>query len=455
MTRSSIAAAFLVLVAGVGPAGAQQLIGPGARLTTAPQAEVIPDRFVVELKPGHSGDDLIKAHGLMASHRYVIINGFAAHVPPGQLKRLHADPRIKSIRPDVVVRTTARAKPGKPPGGSTFTCPDPTPATLVPQTIPWGVSRIHAAGAAGTGAGVNVAVIDTGIDDCHPDLKPNYKGGVNFVKAGQPPRDDNGHGTHVAGIIAARDNAFGVRGVAPNASLWALKVLDASGAGALSTVISAVDWAARNNMKVVNLSLGGVDFWCAVYGICGAGPECSAISNAVAAGVTVVVAAGNSADETLFYTPANCVDSLTVTALEGNDTFAQSFSNHSDFAWDVNGDGELTGADHPVVDLMAPGVGIASTMPSYPVTLTAADGSNLRYGTLTGTSMAAPHVAGTAALYLQAHPSDTAEQVRLGLVGMGECVAGAALSPSMPVCTAPWPDDPDTFAEPLVSSLGL
>ena len=444
-----------VILGATTTADAQQLIGSRSRLSSAPQPEVVPDHFIVELKHGHALDDVINHHGVNASHRYTIINGFAAHLPPALLKRLAADARVKSISPDLVVRTFARGR--KPPGGGTTPpCPDTTAAMLVPETVPWGVSRIHADGAVSSGLGVNVAVIDTGIDDCHPDLKPNYKGGRNFLNTSQPPRDDNGHGTHVAGIIAAaQDNGFGVRGVAPNASLWALKVLDASGSGSLSTVVSALDWAVKNNMKVANLSLGAVDFWCVVLGLCGAGTECTAISNAVKAGVTVVVAAGNSADETLFYTPANCVDSLTVTAFENDNTFAEWFSNHSDFIWDLNGDGAFTNADHPIVDLMAPGVNIPSTMPTYAVTLTNGDGSNLNYGTLTGTSMATPHVSGAAALYIQRNPGATPDQVRLGLVGSGECPPGAAVLPSVPVCSGAWPDDPDTLGEPLVSTLGL
>jgi len=314
------------------------------------------------------------------------------------------------------------------------------------QATPTGVARIGAAGGpVASGAGINVAIIDTGIDDCHPDLKTNVKGGVNIIDSTKSASDDNGHGTHVAGTVAAIDNGFGVVGVAPGASLYAVKVLDASGSGSLSNIVTALDWATHHGINVANLSLGAGDFYCSLFGLCGQGTECTAISNAVASGITVVVAAGNSADETLYYTPANCRDSLTVSAfadsdgkgggsgaalsvngqLEVDDTFAQSFSNFSQFFWDMNGNGVVDSVDHPVVDVMAPGVAIRSTLPTYTVTLNTQYGLPLNYGSLSGTSMATPHVSGAVARYLAAHPGATPEQVRLGLIAVGEC-RGAA-----------------------------
>jgi subtilisin family serine protease len=226
-----------------------------------------------------------------------------------------------------------------------------------PQVVPTGVSRIGANSTTATGLNVKVAVIDTGIDPCHPDL--NVEDGVSFVETETDYKDYHGHGTHVAGIIGAKDNGFGVVGVAPAVTLYAVKVLDKTGSGSFANVIAGIDWAAANNMHVANLSLGALgDFLCVVFGLCGIGPECTAVANAVNAGVTVVVAAGNAADETLYYTPAHCPYSLTVTALadsdgipgfsgsilrmgrgtkEYDDTFAETFSNWSDYCWDRNG----------------------------------------------------------------------------------------------------------------------
>lgn len=492
MTRVVIGALLVISTSGI-PVQAQQLAGTDS--SVAP-VEIIPGQFIVQLRAGASQAAVLHAHGIAALRQYTIINGFVAHLSQVAASRLAADPDVVRVSPDLVVRAFAR--PSEKPGGGGgkgggkggnggsggggdtggTTCSGQStdgPA----QTVPSGVQRIGSpqAWASGiTGAGIKVAVIDTGIDGCHPDLRDNYKGGINLLDTTKPPLDDFGHGTHVAGTIAAsRTNNAGVVGVAPDAWLYAVKILDASGAGSLSLIIDALDWAVQNGIQVVNMSLGASDFWC-VLGLCGFGSECSAISNATAAGVVVVVAAGNASAEALGQTPANCQDSVTVSAFvdsdgaaggagptfhvtvggvaydELDDTFADSFSNHSIYAWDTNGNGVIDATDHPVIDFTAPGVAIESTLPTYPVTLNA-DPYNLPldYGVLNGTSMATPHVAGAAALYLQAHPGATAEQVRLGLVGNAECPG--AFNPTLTqLCAAGWPDDPDLpdVWEPLV-----
>ena len=455
---------YLLLVVGltVTPASAQQLPSPGVAALPANTPEIIPDRYIVELHRGAPIDAVAHGHGVAPAVRFRIINGFAARMSHAAATALSRDPRVKRVSPDVVVR--AFAKPASPPGktkggspgggGTSASCPTPPPAT--DEQVATGVARIGApdAWALGhKGDGVKVAVIDTGIDLCHPDLAANYVEGTNFIDSSQPPRDDNGHGTHVAGIIAAPQNGTGVVGVAPNAKLLAAKVLDASGAGSLSTIVSALDWAVQKGARVVNLSLGAADFWC-TFGMCGAGSECTAISNAAASGVVVVVAAGNSADEALFYTPANCRDSLTVSALDASTNQFASFSNHSVYYWDVDGDEAFTLNDHPVVDLVAPGVNVLSTMPTYDVTLTATYGVSKNYGVLSGTSMATPHVAGAAALYIGAHAAAPADQVRQALVGGGEC-AGTTAAAGGVVCGGGWLFDPDGVWEPLVDAAGL
>ena len=452
---------LLILVFPFGVAMAQDLSSPDAGAASN-GPEIIPDRYIVELHPGAGVDAVARTHGVAPTVRFKIINGFVAHMSHAAATALSRDPRVRRVSPDVVVRAYAKpaAPPGKPKsggggsGGGTLTCPTPPPATV--EQVPTGVTRIGAPAAwtrGHRGDGVKVAVIDTGIDFCHPDLVANYLEGTNFLDSSQPPRDDNGHGTHVAGIIAAPENGTGVVGVAPSAKLLAAKVLDASGAGSLSTVISALDWAVQKGARVVNLSLGAPDFLC-TFGLCGAGSECSAIANATASGVVVVVAAGNAADEALSSTPANCRDSVTVSALDASTDEFASFSNHSVYYWDVDGDRAFTLNDHPIVDIIAPGVSVLSTMPIYDVTLTTTYGVSKNYGTLSGTSMATPHVAGAAALYIGAHATATADEVRQALVGSGEC-PGTSIAADGPVCPDGWLYDPDGVWEPLVDATGF
>lgn len=261
--------------------------------------------------------------------------------------------------------------------------PDPPGAVWIQEdTLVYGVRNIEAevvwggfANATNVipgqgGAGVNVAVIDTGIDCGHPDLAAHCVYGPNLtVKGNKVAFDDHGHGTHVAGTIAARDNGFGVIGVAPETTLYAVKVLDAKGSGSWSAVASGIIWATRNGIQVINMSLGGSSFSQAIA---------DAVKVASDAGVLVVSAAGNSGccDRVLY--PAKLPESMAVAAVDSLDQRA-SFSS--------------TG---PEVDVAAPGVAILSTVPQGACTLCDPSG----YRTLSGTSMATPHVAGTAALLM-------------------------------------------------------
>lgn len=247
------------------------------------------------------------------------------------------------------------------------------------QTMPWGVDRIDAEkvwvapAASSTGAGVKVAVIDTGIDKTHPDLVANIKGGRNFVRKSffRPAdpnawNDDNGHGTHVAGTIAAVNNASGVVGVALNAHLYGVKALDKNGSGYLSDVIAGIDWAIANNMAVINMSLGTNSDVQSFH---------DAVDRAYAAGIVVVAAAGNDGDTN----PDNDVDY----PARYSSVIAVAATNSSDQRASWSSDG-------PEVAIAAPGVSIYSTWKG---------GS---YATISGTSMATPHVAGSAALVLAA-----------------------------------------------------
>jgi subtilisin len=243
-------------------------------------------------------------------------------------------------------------------------------------TAPWGVVRVQApqAWAKSKGAGVSVCVIDTGIDRTHADLKANIKGGTNIVAKNDDFNDDNGHGSHVSGTIAGTGAVNGIVGVAPKANLYGVKVLDASGSGSFDDVIAGMQWAVDHHMQVASMSLGADQ-----------GNE--ALQDAVAAmargGVTLIAAAGNSGGAVGF--PGGYPGAIAVAASDGSDQLAD-FSSRG-----------------PEVAVIAPGVDIPSTYMKG------------GFQTLSGTSMATPHVSGLAALYVATHPGATPDQVRAAL----------------------------------------
>jgi subtilisin len=232
------------------------------------------------------------------------------------------------------------------------------------ETIPYGVNLIKAQSAWGCsrGKGVRVAVLDTGIDHNHPDLSRNFRGGISFVPGEPTTLDGNGHGTHCAGTIAAAVNGAGVIGVAPAASLFAVKVLSSSGGGAWSSLIAGLDWCIQNGMHIASMSLGAASAPSAVQAMC---------DLAFQRGVLLVAAAGNSNGPV--GAPAHYGSVIAVSAIDATNNKA-SFSCFG-----------------PEVELAAPGVQVLSTWPGG------------GYQTLSGTSMACPHVAGAAALAWGAH----------------------------------------------------
>ncbi|UKS24777.1 S8 family serine peptidase [Paenibacillus sp. HWE-109] len=242
------------------------------------------------------------------------------------------------------------------------------------EQLPWG---IHAVGADllteknQRGNAIRIAILDTGISD-HPDLQ--VKGGVSFVEGFTGYQDDNGHGTHVAGTIAALDNRIGVIGVAPQSEIFAVKVLNQSGTGTYSQVIQGIEWAIQNRMNIISISFGGSDKSRALH---------EAIQAATEQGILVVAAAGNSGKgaETEAY-PALYPETISVGAVT---------KQH------LRADYSSTGNE---IDLVAPGSEILSTT------------SDQDYGNLSGTSMAAPHVTGSLAALWSAHKNWTGEQVK-------------------------------------------
>jgi subtilisin len=357
-----------------------------------PPSHAIPGQYIVVFRdsvanPAAAARDLSRRHGLTVLHVYEhAIKGFAAQIPSAALIGIAHDPRVDFISEDREV-------------------------IAFQETVPTGINRIKAAMRTTTGLGVHVAVIDTGIDLTHPDL--NVVGGKN-CSTGKSYNDGNGHGTHVAGTIAAQDTGAGVVGVAPQVSLWAVRVLNNAGSGSWSSVICGLNFVASNStsIKVANMSLGGSGSDDGNCGNTNADALHKAVCNVVVVhGVTIVVAAGNSGADLKDFVPAAYDEVIAVTALgdsdgqpcavgsatsySADDSFA-SFSNFATLDSDTN---RL---------LAAPGVKILSTWKGG------------GYNTISGTSMASPHVAGAAALYLATNPVASPATVREVLRAAGE-----------------------------------
>ncbi|MHB1167522.1 MAG: S8 family peptidase [Carboxydocellales bacterium] len=364
-------------------------------------------RKIVVMHPDvvlEQGELIIAETGVNVVKTLPIINAFVCNIDPeSDMVSTLSNKAILRIEDDVKVYAVETAAPL---------------LSQPPQRIPSGVNRIHAvpAWSITKGAGIKVGVIDTGIDIKHPDLK--VLGGINTISNKRNYTDDNGHGTHVAGTIAALKNAIGVIGVAPAAKLYAVKVLNASGSGYISDVIEGLQWSmglkvgnqTGIKMDVINMSLGlSVDV-----------PAFhDAIIKVFKAGVLMVAAAGNSgcSGDTVIY-PAKYNEVIAVSAINDEDDSFAYFSSCG-----------------PAVDLIAPGVSILSTY----------KGSTYRL--LSGTSMATPHVTGTAALVLSqfspttrpsptrlmAHLKNTTEDLGLPATQQGEGLVNAYGAVTNPV----------------------
>ena len=259
------------------------------------------------------------------------------------------------------------------------------------QVVPWNITMIHAdkVWTRTTGRGISVAILDTGIDEDHPDLIVH--GGTSLVPNVSSWDDDHGHGTHCAGIVAARNDGKGVVGVAPDADLYAVKVLDSGGSGRRSWVIAGMDWCRRNGIRVASLSLGGnVGTPNEPYSVA----YQKAAERLEAGGCFVVAAAGNAGQFNNHWVgnPARCPGFMAVAAVDRSRQKAP-FSS-----WGPPSLGSFEG-----IEIAAPGKDIRSTIP------------NGGYAAKSGTSMACPHVAGAVALLVQMRPTWTPTRIRAHL----------------------------------------
>lgn len=264
--------------------------------------------------------------------------GFVAKISVEEAERLKTDESVSIVEPDRIIAL-----------GSCFT-------VVEPRLVTWSAKRIGY----GDGTGKTAWIIDSGIDFDHPDLNVDATRSRSFVAGISSARDENGHGTHVAGIIGAKNNSIGILGIASGANLVSLRVLNAEGEGTLSSIIQALAYVNANAKAgdVVNMSLGE-DVISETLD--------QQVQNTASKGIFVTIAAGNDSKPAHDYSPgrANGINIYTVTAIDSLDNFA-SFSNYG----------------NDVVDVAAPGVHVLSTY---------LDG---KYAIMSGTSMAAPHIAG-------------------------------------------------------------
>jgi subtilisin family serine protease len=353
--------AIVATVAATGPASAA--VGE-IRLAGGPTA--VSDSYIVVLKDGATSvgtaaNRLVSRHGGTVRQTYsAALRGFEVATSAAAARRIAGDPSVAYVEQNHVVRIQATQSP-------------------VPS---WGLDRIDQRNRPlnnsytypNTGSGVRVYIIDTGIRFAHTTFGGRATSGFDAIDGGSAD-DCNGHGTHVAGTVGGSQY-----GVAKGVALVAVRVLNCSGSGTVAQVVAGINWVTSNAVRpaAANMSLGG-----------GASTAIdSAVNNSINSGVTYAIAAGNSNANACNSSPARVAAAITVGATQSNDARA-SFSNFG-----------------TCVDIFAPGVSITSSWST----------SNTATNTISGTSMATPHVAGVAAQILSAHPTFTPAQVRTQMV---------------------------------------
>jgi subtilisin family serine protease len=362
-------AATAALVGGLTALPAQAAPATGTVLA-AGSPTAVDGSYIVTLKKSAglkassaAGKGLVKEYGGTVTKTFgTVLNGYTASLSATEAKRLAADPAVAAVEQNQRVHLTDTTQ----------------------SSAPWGLDRIDQAALplSGTytypdsaGTGVTVYVIDTGVRITHTQISGRAAYGYDAVDGDTTASDGNGHGTHVATTIAGS-----TYGVAKKANIVAVRVLDNSGSGTTAGVIAGIDWVTSNHTTpaVANMSLGGS----------ASTSLDTAVANSISSGVTYAVAAGNSAANASSYSPARVSTAITVGATTSTDAKA-SYSNYGS-----------------ILDIFAPG---SSILAGYNTSDTAT-------ATLSGTSMATPHVAGAAAVYLSGHTSSTPAQVATALV---------------------------------------
>ena len=361
--------ATTALVGGLTTLPAQAAPAEG-KVLAAGSPTAVKDSYIVTLKKNagfkaasSEGKGLIKEYGGTVGKTFgSALNGYTATLSATEAKRLAADPSVAAVEQNQTVHL----------------------ADTTQSSAPWGLDRIDQAALplSGTytypdsaGSGVTAYVIDTGVRITHSQISGRASYGYDAVDGDTTAADGNGHGTHVATTIAGS-----TYGVAKKAKIVAVRVLDNAGSGTTAGVIAGIDWVTSNHSgpSVANLSLGG-----------GASSTLdTAVRNSIASGVTYAVAAGNSSANASSYSPARVTEAITVGATTSTDARA-SYSNYGS-----------------VLDIFAPGSSITAGWYT----------SDTATNTISGTSMATPHVAGAAAVYLAGHTSATPAQVATALV---------------------------------------
>lgn len=298
-------------------------------------------------------DSLLNLNGVIKIRHLKLTNSTSAYLTPQAENVLKGKKEILRMDQDIEIKAHVNEKKKKP---------QPT------ETLTWGIERIfaHQAWTITKGTGIKLAILDTGIDLDHPDLMNNIKGNINLIKPKKSGDDDNGHGTHVAGIAAAMDNEIGVIGTGPEISLYAVKILDKKGSGWASDLIEALNWCVENRIQIINMSFGSTTDNPSLY---------DAIIRVYEAGIIMVASAGNNSASggTIEY-PAKYPEVIAVSAMDQFNHFA-SFSSFG-----------------PEIELIAPGVDILSTY------------NKDSFAYMEGTSMSAPFVTGAVALLLTTSP---------------------------------------------------